>query len=258
MQNIHRATYILLAFVLVTVTISIATIKARVLNKVPAVSKQNSELAKRRQREEDAKKQFPTADYDEQEPTEPDKKLARKATQKRYNNFGLVSRNPSPDSGGNVFIPEGLFDFPSLPVANSDVIVLGEVLDGQAHLSENKTNVYSEFTVQINTVFKSGTPVKEGSQITVERMGGYVKYPDGRRLLYQVAQTGMPRTGGRYVFFLNTIPQTQDYTILTAYELRVDGVAPLDFSKQFEDFRGCQETAFLTALSDTLSKPPTH
>jgi hypothetical protein len=149
-----------------------------------------------------------------------------------------------------VFIPEGQFNFPALPVAQSAVIVVGEVLDAQAHLSEDKTNVFSEFTVRIGNVFKSDVSLP-GTEITVERLGGYVKYPDGRRLLYRVGTTLMPRVGGRYLFFLTASPQL-DLSILTAYELATDGVSPLDSSARFEEFKGKDEAAFLAALNKAL------
>ena len=49
----------------------------------------------------------------------------------------------------SVLIPEPHFTFPALPVAESDLVVIGTVGAGQAHLSENKKNVFSEFTLVV-------------------------------------------------------------------------------------------------------------
>jgi hypothetical protein len=138
------------------------------------------------------------------------------------------------------------------------VIVVGDVVSGDAHLSENKKNVFSEFNVQVSKVYKTLRPTAptEGYLITIERVGGFVKYPDGRKLLYGAASSGMPRVGGRYVFFLNSITQSDNYTILTGYELGEREVEPLDFSQQFEGFRGFDPSTFLSLLSDMLTKPP--
>jgi hypothetical protein len=136
-------------------------------------------------------------------------------------------------------------------VTQSAVFVIGQVLDGEAHLSEDKTNVFSEFTVRVSNVFKSDVSLP-GTDIVVERLGGYVKYPDGRKLLYRVGTGKMPRVGARYLFFLKASPQL-DLSILTAYELGPDGVIPLDPSAQFEAFKGKDEAAILAALNKAMT-----
>jgi hypothetical protein len=126
------------------------------------------------------------------------------------------------------------------------------VLDAQAHLSEDKTSVFSEFTVKIGNVFKADVSLS-GTEIVVERLGGYVRYPDGRKLLYRVGTGKMPRVGGKYLFFLTASPQL-DLSILTAYELGPNGVAPLDPSAQFQDFRGKDESAILAAVDKAIKQ----
>ena len=86
----------------------------------------------------------------------------------------------------------------------SSVIVIGDVLHSEAHLSEDKRGVYSEFTIRLVEVLK-GDSFWPGSEMVVERLGGYVRYPDGRKLLYRVGTGGMPRVGARYLFFLNDL-----------------------------------------------------
>jgi hypothetical protein len=251
-MQIHRITYVLLGIIIIAGTISFTTRKGQVQS--PSVRKNESQ-EKWRQREEEARKHFPTAEFDEREPSDPQKQAAFRKNKMRHNKLGLVARNPGPDSGGGAFLPEGQFEFPALPAGLSDVVVLGEVLDAQAHLSEDKSNVFSEFTVQINKVLKSNGTL--GGQITVERIGGYVRYPDGRKLLYFVGSARMPRVGARYVLFLKSVPQTENFSILTGYELGAEGVSPLDWSGQFETYRGYSESSFFTELSSALAKPPT-
>ena len=155
MRNAYRFTYILLALLLIVVTVSIFARRARVQDS--GRRQENESQAKWRQREEEVKKRCPTADFNDQWPEDPIKRAAHKERQKRHNGLGLVNKNPEPDTGGGAFLPEGQFDFPALPVAQSDIIVLGEVVAAEAHLSEDKTNDYSEFAVKIITVFKSKT-----------------------------------------------------------------------------------------------------
>jgi hypothetical protein len=248
-MQIYRVTYIVLALVIITGTVSLTTRKGRVQT---APSKSNDERAKLIQREEENKKRFPVADFDEPEPSDPQKRAAQRQTKAQHNKFGLVDKNRGPDSGGGAFLPEGQFDFPALPIGESDAVVLGEVVDAQAHLSEDKSNVYSEFTIRIDNVFKSGRAL--AGQITVERIGGYVRYPDGRKLLYRLGTAGMPRVGGKYLLFLKNIAQTEDLTILTGYELGSNGMSPLDSSGQFEAYRGVAENLFLADLNSALVK----
>jgi hypothetical protein len=94
--------------------------------------------------------------------------------------------------------------------------------------------------------------VSGGTTITIERVGGFVKYSDGRKVLFNLMAHGAPAVGARYVFFLNTLDE--DYSILTGYELGPSGIAPLDQSQQFFTYAGQNETSFLNTLRDVISK----
>ena len=87
----------------------------------------------------------------------------------------------------------------------------------------------------------------------MDRLGGYVKYPNGRTVLYRFSHHEMPAVGEKYVFFL-TPSNDQDLKIITAYQISPSGVIPLDDSPQFERFRGVSEETFLQNLRDSLSK----
>lgn len=102
-------------------------------------------------------------------------------------------------AGRTQFIDEGLALTPALPVAKSAFIVVGEVKTAEAHVSENKENVYSEFTVLVSKIFKkANSSIIEGTEITIDRVGGFVKYPNGRTVLYRVSGKNMPAVGERY------------------------------------------------------------
>lgn len=117
---------------------------------------------------------------------------------------------------------------PALPVGRSVVIVLGEVINAQAYLTGDKTGIYSEFTISIEEILKgdSLTPVVPGSSVVTERYGGRVKFPSGHVALYGIRGQGLPGQGRHYVFFLERLDQ--QFSILTAYELRSGRVYPLD------------------------------
>ena len=203
---------------------------------------------------QERKHRFPTADYDEPESTDVKKNAARKEKKLRKNNFKLVARNPPSWQAERVAINEGGMEFPALPIDQSAFIVLGTVTASEAHVSENKKNVYSEFTVAVEKVLKTAnSSVSEGTQITVDRIGGFVKYPSGQSVLYRISGMNMPLIGERYLFFLNSSNQL-DVSILTAYELGAAGVTPLDESSQFEKYRGVTEARILQSVLDSLAK----
>jgi hypothetical protein len=153
-----------------------------------------------------------------------------------------------------MFMDEGLALTPALPVAKSGLIGLGGVKTAEAHLSENKENVYSEFTILITKLFKTAnSSIIEGTEITIDRVGGFVRYPTGRTVLYRVSGKNMPAVGEKYIFFL-TSPNNQDLIILTAYRLGANRVTPLDDSSQFEKFRGAAEGAFLKTLRGLVTE----
>ena len=109
---------------------------------------------------------------------------------------------------------------PAFPFDKSSVVVVGQVSDAHAYLSNDKTGVYSVFTVQVNEVLKNSTniPLADGAVIKVERDGGRVRFPGGRLHLYKIDEQDMPQVGLRYVLFLTS--RESDFEILpvTSYE----------------------------------------
>jgi hypothetical protein len=194
---------------------------------------------------------YPVVDSDEPEPADAAKKAQLKKQRQRYDKDPPF-RHPGPNDTEVAFLPEAQFDFPALPVSKSDVIVIAQVLSAEPHRSENKLNVFSNFEVRVDEVLK-GNNLSAGRIITVQRIGGFVKYPDGRKVLFRLMGNGMPAVGGRYAFFLKTLDE--DYSIITGYELGTEGVMPLDDSRQFERYQGENETDFVRALRDAISRP---
>lgn len=148
---------------------------------------------------------------------------------------------------------------PALPVAQSDAVVLGEVTDRRASLTEDRTGVFSEFSVRLDTVFKDaqGLPVP-GGMVEVSRPGGAVRFASGKVQRYTFSKLGYPKQGGQYVLFLKR-DEEGDFSILTGYELRNDKVLPLDGGGadpqgelQFAVYRGASREAFLGELKKAV------
>ncbi len=154
---------------------------------------------------------------------------------------------------------------PAFPIAASDIVVSGEVLAAQAHLSNDKTAVYSEFKVQVKEVInqKSSGFTLDGL-IDVERLGGGVRFPSGKVVL-RPGEYGrnLPQVGSSYVFFLKRNPD-DSFSIITGYRISGGRIFPLDSSpkgenkiKQFanyERYDNAPEEVFWADLRESLNQ----
>jgi hypothetical protein len=161
----------------------------------------------------------------------------RKEKNKRFNNQSLVTEQPA-SGGGDVNVTSEAI-IPDMPFALSDLVIVGEVADSRAFLSEDRTGVYSEFTISTIEVIKPtlSASVRPGDSITTERFGGRVRYPSGPIVRYKVSGQGSPMKGAKYVFFLKQ-KEDKSYLVLTAYELRENKVFALDGSRTNVNARG--------------------
>jgi hypothetical protein len=198
-----------------------------------------------------ANRAFPVAQFDEEEPNSEQGRQMKEKRQ-RYNASHLVVPNPAAWVSEGVLSSEGYLDFPALPVIESDAILIATVSTSEAHVSENKRGVFSEFNLAVESVLKNHNDLKEGSLLSVDRVGGYVKYPNGQQVLYRVSGVNMPEVGTRYLFFLSG-KKKPDLIILTAYALTSEGVSALDFSSQFLSLDGISETEIKKRVQDLLS-----
>jgi len=182
-----------------------------------------------------------------------------------------VSRNVRHDYNSPVIGGAVTDESPSeqpLPTHISDAVVIGNVTDAKAYLSEDKTAVYSEFTVQVWDVLKNSqaSPLAVGTGVTVLRPGGGVRFPSGKVRKFLVAGRGLPHTGGRYAFFLKYDDLAQAYYIVTAYELLGGKVFPLDSIPQYGTaahpfasygkYANADEGAFLVEVRNAVIHPP--
>lgn len=220
---------------------------------------QQSNKPNRNQRDAAAVRQelqarIPTTDYDSPESSDPAEKAKRSKRNKHYDKGNFVMRNPSNEGTATILNSEAVA-LPALPAAQSDVILTAEVLNSEAHLSNDKTGVYSEFNVQVDVVLKGNvSTLSQTNLISISRPGGVVRYPSGHIERYEIAQQNMPAVGRRYLFFLKAIPDSQDYEIVTGYEIGLQHVRPLDDGAQFESFRGIESVVFLNSVREAISK----
>lgn len=257
MKESKRTIILLLAVLTVAIITSFAALRAQ--NKDIRSDKANERLSK-----------WPAVDYDSPESLDPVKRAKRREKNKSYNSSNKPKFDPaSPLDRGALNNEWGLGLESSLPSGQSIAIIVGQVVQAQAYLSEDKANVYSEFTVQIEDILKNDntTPIRAGDAIITERQGGRVRFPSGRVEGYLVAGQAPPQVGARYVFFLGFNPYeagtkslagprgNMSRHILTAYEIREGRIYPLDTSteKNFQEHLGKDATSFLDEIRRSLT-----
>jgi hypothetical protein len=244
----RKLTYFFLFIVLVTICYS--TLRRRELFAGYAAGHQDL----RKERYEKARRSAPVADMNESEPDNSEKGRSMKEKKKRYDSFKMVAPKPEPWVAERVLSSEGFSSFPALPVSVSQVILIGVVSESEAHISENKKGLYSEFKLTVESVLKAtDQEIHQGSQVKVDRVGGYVKYPNGQQILYRIQGLNMPQVGSRYLFFLSS-KRKPDLIIITAYELTSEGVMPLDISSEHLALEGITEAELQNRIRDLLKK----
>lgn len=159
---------------------------------------------------------------------EPSRDNVRALKSKRYDHQHRIF-NSLPAGAGNVMLPPPSADIADIPASASDLIVEGVVTGSAAFLSNDRQSVYSEFTVRVTDVLMSrqGGAVRLGDVLTTERLGGRVRYPDGRIVRYELPGYGSPIIGVKYLLFLSDA-DAGNYRVLTGYEVHGHTVRPLD------------------------------
>ena len=246
----HRLTYVLLILVLGTLGFSLTRHRNPTNTTIASPTHQEQ---KQLERIKKVNERFPTAEYNHPDSADPQKNAKRK----RYNDGHLVKATVNPETLETEFFPEPHINFAALPLAESDLVVVGTVGGGQAQLSENKRNVFSEFTLIVEEIFKSkSSGVSQGSVLTIDRIGGHVQYPNGQKVLYRIAGLNMPQIGSRYLFFLTSKHNKEDLSILTGYELAETGAVPLDEGlPEVTSLTGTSEKDILQKVRDLVAKP---
>ncbi|MGB9181763.1 MAG: hypothetical protein WCB68_21210 [Pyrinomonadaceae bacterium] len=219
-------------------------------------ARRSQKAASSKQERQDDASQFPIADVTAPKPTNPREIAKRKAKSKKYaqahNDIG-----PGVRAVEYYHWPPG---FPELPVAESDAVVIGVACKATAHLTEDETGLYSEFTIRIDEILKTDgqASLSTGDSIIADRLGGRVRYPTGEMGQFSIGGFGMPREGKRYVLFLKRGGEDEDYQIVTGYELRQGRVYPLDRSSSnetnFDIYANSDEASFLNKIRATAAK----
>lgn len=243
----HKSMKALLLFCVV-LTVCVVVLGIRIPN--PAVQSRSKQSAL-------DESQFPVAAEEEAEPPTSAERIKRAKKEKKYGKYKDTIGPGVTVASVHYHWPPG---FPTLPVAQSDAVVIGEVSDAKARVTEDKSTVYSEFDVNVVEVLKndSQAPLSPGRSVIVERPGGRVQYPSGHISRFSLTGWGMPRLSGRYVLFLTRNSEDPSYHLVTGYELRGGRVSPLDRTTSnetdFDAYINMDEMAFLKQLDAAIAK----
>jgi hypothetical protein len=201
---------------------------------------------------------FPIVDFSAAPPVDSKERVKRQAKGKKYNSKYTPPIEQERDR--IVATTDWEVGLPAFPIEKSVVVVVGTIVKAKAHFSENRTNVYSEFEVQIEEVLKNDGNFTAGSSAIVERAGGRVRFPSGKMMVSAVSQQQMPQVGIQYLLFLTHDGPLggihEDYFILTGYELRGNSVYPLDKlipGHPITAYNGVEKSSFFRDLDAALN-----
>jgi hypothetical protein len=212
---------------------------------------------------------YTIADYSGSEPTGPARRAARKV---RYNMRAEKGVDPklfaiTEERESTFGLPPSHAPIePALPAAQSGAVIVGEVSSAQAFLTEDKTDVISEFTIHVNDLLKENliAPFSVGDSLDVIRSGGGIRLGSGKVIRYGPEGKPLPKIGGRYLFFLKyNNDEGRDYSIITAYALENDRIIPLDGLAldgvtiraygEYQQYKGWSMTAFLNEVRNAIA-----
>jgi hypothetical protein len=255
MQIRKKTTLLLFVVLAITIMTAMSVLHGRTQNS-PAFPKQEKVPSEPTAKELDDAA-TPIVDFDNPNGAELAVELGGKHSRKlknaRYDKYDVVQSQPHPQAGETRIDSEWQVGLSDLPADKSDAVVEGQVTDAKAFLSNDKTGVYSEFTIHVSRVLKVAPDlsVNLDDTIVAERFGGRVRYPSGKVIRHRIEGQGSPLQGKKYLFFLAKADEG-NYKLLTAYEIQGQKVFALDGSRI--NFRGQGDWRFDKHNGEDLEK----
>lgn len=163
------------------------------------------------------KADYPVLDLNAPGPADPEEKARRKKKGEKYNNADFPL-NPALENHVQTEATHFTPGTPAFPFSESAAVIIGTVTGAHAHLSADRSYVYSEFDILVEEVIKDDprSPISVGQTVAGERAGGKVLVRPGN--VHEFRTTLDPLgVGSRYVVFLRR--RGDDYSVFTAYRL---------------------------------------
>jgi len=143
-------------------------------------------------------------------------------TMRPFYNF----QNPSESGSARVVITAHWINDP-LPVATSDIVVIGTVISASPHLSKSGSGIYTTFIFTPDTFLKTQNRPPQSS-LLLERFGGVILYPSKEKRFIGVKGRALPEPNYKYLLFLKLIGTSGSYEILSGYALVDNHVISLE------------------------------
>lgn len=168
---------------------------------------------------------------------------------------GKIVRGQTETSGVKIYDYAGTYS--TLPARTSAAVVIGTVVSGKSFLTKDRTYVYSDYQVRIDTILKpdSAASLAVGGQLVAFRPGGTIRFPSGHVRNFINLGQGFPNVGSQYLFFLGrSDPAISEYemTLFATYELLHGLVYPLDDANQGQ-FEGLSQTVLLDRVKQLIA-----
>lgn len=224
-------------------------------------SAQQHDLKKEREKQERKLKRdsdnLPVVDYEPLLPNNSSKQAIRQEVTRyirnaRYDGYPAIIKDEEGDE--TVMDTHSIGHFPPIPTLQSDAVIIGRVIDAQAFLSNDRSIVYSEYTIQTKEVLKGNNQplVRAAEPLTVARIGGGVRFPSGRIRKYRESSLGTPLKGHEYIFFLTYNDAGKTFSLLTAYELTNGRAIALDNAARFSEYKDVPDETILNEVRESI------
>jgi hypothetical protein len=145
---------------------------------MPVVRGQQQTPGPKKQRKVIDESRFPLTDFSSPEPTDAAERSKQRARAKKYDKSEWhVNPNDPSDSTVRVdFVDPNL---PAFPFAKADAVVIGRITKAQANLSNDKTGIYSTFTIAVDEVVKNSSRATFSTGSLIEAERGELSFPLG-------------------------------------------------------------------------------
>lgn len=135
-------------------------------------------------------------------------------------------------------LPEGAENLPTinhwwvglsaLPVNETEATVIGTVVSRAAYLSEDETDIYTEYEVKLEEVLKDVTKSLNSVDIVaLVRNGGSIRFESGKVQANKISEQGTLTKKNRYLLFLKRYNGV-DWFIVTGYGIFGEKIVPID------------------------------
>ena len=138
----------------------------------------------------------------------------------------------------------------AIPIEQSSIILSGTVTASYSFLSKDQTDIYSEFQIKVSELVRTdnGIGITPEQLISVNRVGGRVRFPSGHIQSYELSGAGALEVGEKYIVFLKREDSVRGFLLVTAYKIKNEKVFPIDDTVGVGAYKGLSLSEFLKEI----------